>query len=132
MCIRDRVLRELKKSHLAPFAKKILDEGWVKPNKRIFNNAKISDHHAIIPTLESPEKLDDIERKVYDLVAKRFLSIFYPAAQFEVTTRITRVEGEPFKTDGKILVFPGWLEIYGREAVSYTHLDVYKRQLPNC
>ena len=49
------------------------------------------------------------------MVAKRFLSVFYPAAQFEVTTRITRVEDEPFKTEGKILVFPGWLEIYGRE-----------------
>ena len=110
-----QVLRNLQSSHLGSFAAKVLQEGWVKPNKRIFNNAKISDHHAIIPTLESPDKLDDIERKVYDLVAKRFLAIFYPAAQFEVTTRITRVEGEPFKTDGKILVFPGWLEVYGRE-----------------
>src|SRR6202453_1453282 len=110
-----QVLTNLKSSHLGPFASKILKEGWVKPSKRIFNNAKVSDHFAITPTLESPEKLDDIERKVYDMVAKRFLSVFYPAAQFEVTTRITRVEGEPFKTDGKILVFPGWLEIYGRE-----------------
>jgi DNA topoisomerase-3 len=92
-----------------------LQEGWVKPTKRVFNNAKVSDHFAITPTLESPDKLDDIERKVYDMVAKRFLSVFYPAAQFEVTTRITRVEDEPFKTEGKILVFPGWLEIYGRE-----------------
>ena len=79
----------------------------MKPTKRVFDNTKISDHHAIIPTLESPAKLDDLERKVYDLVAKRFLSIFYPSAQFEVTTRITRVEEEPFKTEGKILVFPG-------------------------
>jgi DNA topoisomerase-3 len=110
-----QVLKNLKSSHLGTFASKILDEGWVKPNKRIFNNAKISDHHAIIPTLESPEKLDDIERKVYDLVAKRFLSIFYPAAQFEVTTRITRVEGEPFKTEGKILRDAGWLAVYGRD-----------------
>jgi DNA topoisomerase-3 len=110
-----QVLKNLKSSHLGPFATKILNEGWVKPSKRIFNNAKVSDHFAITPTLESPEKLDDIERKVYDMVAKRFLSVFYPAAQFEVTTRITRVESEPFKTEGKILVFPGWLEIYGRE-----------------
>src|ERR1700677_1421797 len=110
-----QVLTNLKSSHLGPFASKILKEGWVKPSKRIFNNAKVSDHFAITPTLESPEKLDDIERKVYDMVAKRFLSVFYPAAQFEVTTRITRVENEPFRTDGKILVFPGWLEIYGRE-----------------
>ena len=110
-----KTLKNLGSSHLGAFSSKILKEGWVKPSKRIFNNAKISDHHAIIPTLESPEKLDDIERKVYDLVAKRFLSVFYPAAQFEVTTRITRVEGEPFKTEGKILRDPGWLEIYGRE-----------------
>ena len=110
-----QILRNLQSSHLGAFSSKILKEGWVKPSKRIFNNAKISDHFAITPTLESPDKLDDIEQKVYDMVAKRFLSVFYPAAQFEVTTRITRVESEPFKTDGKILVFPGWLEIYGRE-----------------
>jgi DNA topoisomerase-3 len=110
-----KTLKNLGGGPLGPFAGKILKEGWVKPSKRIFNNAKISDHHAIIPTLESADKLDEFERKVYDLVAKRFLSVFYPAAQFEVTTRITRVEGEPFKTEGKILRDPGWLEIYGRE-----------------
>ena len=110
-----QTLKKLQGTHLGTFAAKILQEGWVKPNKRIFNNTKISDHHAIIPTLESPEKLDDIERKVYDMVAKRFLSVFYPAAQFEIATRITRVEGEPFKTEGKILREPGWLAIYGRE-----------------
>jgi DNA topoisomerase-3 len=110
-----QVLTNLKSSHLGAFASKILKEGWVKPSKRIFNNAKISDHFAITPTLESPDKLDDLERKVYDMVAKRFLSVFYPAAEFEVTTRITRVEGEPFRTEGKILVASGWLEIYGRE-----------------
>ena len=110
-----QVLRNLQSSHLGTFASKILQEGWVKPTKRVFNNAKVSDHFAITPTLESPDKLDDIERKVYDMVAKRFLSVFYPAAQFEITTRITRVENEPFKTEGKILLFAGWLEIYGRE-----------------
>ena len=100
-----QVLRNLQGSHLGAVAGKVLKEGWVKPNKRIFNNTKISDHHAIIPTVESPEKLDELERKVYDLVAKRFIAIFYPTAHFEVTTRITRVEGEPFKTEGKILVY---------------------------
>jgi DNA topoisomerase-3 len=110
-----QVLRNLQGSHLGAVAGKVLSEGWVKPNKRIFNNAKISDHHAIIPTVESPAKLDELERKVYDLVAKRFIAIFYPTAHFEVTTRITRVEGEAFKTEGKILVVPGWLEVYGRE-----------------
>lgn len=110
-----QILRSLHGTHLGPHADKILQEGWVKPSKRIFNNAKISDHFAIIPTLESPEKLEDLELKVYDMVAKRFLAVFYPAAQFEVTTRITRVEEEPFKTEGKILREPGWMAVYGRE-----------------
>ena len=108
-----KTLRAMNGTALGPHAAKILSEGWLKPTKRVFNNAKISDHHAIIPTLESTEKLSDIERKVYDLVAKRFLAVFYPAAQFEVTTRITRVEDEPFKTEGKILRDPGWMAVYG-------------------
>ncbi len=98
------------------FAGTILDQGWVRPNKRVFNNAKISDHFAIIPTAEKPKALRDDEAKIYDMVTKRFLAVFYPAAEFLVTTRITRVEGEPFKTEGKVLQKPGWLEIYGREA----------------
>ncbi|HUB65888.1 MAG TPA: DNA topoisomerase III [Candidatus Methylacidiphilales bacterium] len=109
------ILRKMQGGQLGTFAGKILTEGWVKPSKRIFNNAKVSDHFAITPTLESPEKLDDIERKVYEMVAKRFLAVFYPAAQFEVTTRITRVENEAFKTEGKILTFAGWMEVYGHE-----------------
>jgi DNA topoisomerase-3 len=110
-----KTLRKMEDGPLGTHAAKILSEGWLKPTKRVFNNAKISDHHAIIPTLEPIDKLDDFERKVYEMVARRFLAVFYPAAQFEVTTRITRVEGEPFKTEGKILRDPGWLAIYGRE-----------------
>jgi DNA topoisomerase-3 len=101
---------------LATHAQKALKEGWVHPNKRIFNDAKVSDHHAIVPTGVSPKNLDDFELKIYDMVARRFIAVFYPAAQFEVTTRITRVEGEAFKTDGKILTFPGWLAVYGKQA----------------
>jgi DNA topoisomerase III len=97
------------------FADKILAEGWVRPNKRIFNNAKISDHFAIIPTPAPPKNLRDDEAKLYDLIAKRFLANFYPAAEFLVTTRITRVEGEPFKSEGKVMVNPGWLAVYGKE-----------------
>jgi DNA topoisomerase-3 len=110
-----KTLRKMEDGPLGTHAAKILSEGWLKPTKRVFNNAKISDHHAIIPTLEPIDKLDDFERKVYEMVARRFLAVFYPGAQFEVTTRITRVEGEPFKTEGKILRDPGWLAIYGRE-----------------
>ncbi|MFS8086914.1 MAG: DNA topoisomerase III, partial [Acidobacteriota bacterium] len=96
-------------------AKKILDEKWVKPNRRIFDNSKISDHFAIIPTLQAPKTLNEIEQKLYDLVVKRFLAVFYPAAEFLNTTRVTRVENEPFKSEGKVLVNAGWLAVYGKE-----------------
>jgi DNA topoisomerase-3 len=101
---------------LASHAKKAMRSDWVKPTKRVFNNAKVSDHHAIIPTGASPAHLDEFERKIFEMVARRTIAVFYPAAQFEVTTRITRVEGEPFKTEGKVIVDPGWQAVYGREA----------------
>ena len=88
----------------------------MKPNRRIFDNSKISDHFAIIPTLVRPKHLSEIEAKLYDLVVKRFLAVFYPAAEYLVTTRITRVEAEPFKSEGRVLVNPGWLAVYGKEA----------------
>ena len=100
----------------APFAGEIMKQGWVKPNKRIFNNAKISDHFAIIPTGTVPKSLSEAEQKIYDLVTRRFLAVFYPAAEYRITTRITRVENEAFKTEGKVLVNPGWLAVYGKEA----------------
>jgi DNA topoisomerase-3 len=100
------------------FASQILKSGWVHPNKRIFNNAKVSDHFAIIPTQLAPKHLSEPEQKLYDLVTKRFLAIFYPAAEFLETTRITRVEGEPFKSAGKVLVQPGWLTVYGKQSDS--------------
>ncbi|MDO8931026.1 MAG: DNA topoisomerase III [Rhodocyclaceae bacterium] len=97
-------------------ARNILKNGWVHPNKRIFNNAKISDHFAIIPTGATPKNLSEAEQKIYDLVTKRFLAIFYPAAEYNVTTRITRVEKEAFKTEGKVLITAGWLAVYGKAA----------------
>lgn len=109
-------LRMLQGTDYAPFATTILENDWVKPNKRIFNDAKISDHFAIIPTTQAPRTLNDIEQKLYDMVAKRFLAIFHPPAEFLETTRITRVEGEPFKTTGKVLVKAGWLAVHGKDA----------------
>ena len=110
-------LEMLKESdNYLPFAKQVLDKGWVRPNKRIFDNSKISDHFAIIPTLQAPKNLSEPEQKLYDLVVKRFLAVFFPAAEFLVTTRITEVAGHHFKTEGKVLVQPGWLQIYGRDA----------------
>jgi DNA topoisomerase-3 len=100
----------------ATFAGAIIKNGWVHPNKRIFNNAKVSDHFAIIPTGAAPKNLSEPEQKIYDLVTKRFLGIFYPAAEYNITTRITRIEKEAFKTEGKVLVTPGWLAVYGKES----------------
>ena len=98
-------------------AARILQERWVRGgNRRVFDNAKVSDHFAIIPTTESPKHLSDVEQRIYEMVTRRFLAVFFPAAEFLETVRITRVEGEPFKTVGKVLVKPGWLEVYGREA----------------
>jgi DNA topoisomerase III len=102
----------------AGFARQVIKQKWVKPNKRIFDNAKISDHFAIIPTLVQPKHLNELEAKLYDFVVKRFLAAFFPPAEFMVTTRITRVVGEPFKSEGKVLVNAGWLAVYGKEAQS--------------
>ncbi|HEX4120863.1 MAG TPA: DNA topoisomerase III [Verrucomicrobiae bacterium] len=109
-------LEMLGQTSYAPFADEILKQQWVRPNKRIFNNAKISDHFAIIPTSLAPKNLSEPEQKLYDLVTKRFLAIFYPAAEFLVSTRITRVEQEAFKTEGKVMLQAGWMSVYGREA----------------
>ena len=113
-----KVMSNFDDPSLATHAQKALHNEWVKPTKRVFNNAKVSDHHAIIPTGTSPVHLDEFERKIFDMVARRTIAVFYPPAQFEVTTRITHVEGDPFRTDGKIIVDPGWLAIYGKEAAA--------------
>ncbi len=105
---------------LSAHARKALNDGYVKPNKRIFDNAKVSDHFAIIPTLLAPKSLTEIEAKLYDMVVKRFIAVFYPPAEFMVTTRISSVQAAgkalSFQTNGKVMVKPGWLAVYGREA----------------
>ena len=112
-----QTLESLGQARYSSLASDVLKNDWVHGgNKKVFNNAKISDHFAIIPTLKpAPATLKEQEQKIYDLVAKRFIAVFYPSAEFLVTTRITRVEGEPFKTEGKVLVKPGWLTVYGRD-----------------
>jgi DNA topoisomerase-3 len=107
------VLKENNNYH--QFAKQILDKGWVKPNKRIFDNTKISDHFAIIPTGVAPKNLSEPEQKLYDLVTRRFMAVFFPAAEFLVTTRFTEVTGHQFKTEGKVMTNPGWLAVYGKD-----------------
>ncbi|RYF22442.1 MAG: DNA topoisomerase III, partial [Comamonadaceae bacterium] len=104
--------------HLAPFAQQALDGNYVRPTKRIFDNSKVSDHFAIIPTLQAPSGLSEAEHKLYDLVVRRFMAVFFPSAEYTVTTRISQVVGYNFKTEGKVLVRPGWLAIYGKEAAN--------------
>ncbi|MBX3604356.1 MAG: DNA topoisomerase III [Piscinibacter sp.] len=104
---------------LSAHARKALKEDYVKPSKRVFDNAKVSDHFAIIPTLQAPRSLTEVELKLYDMVVKRFLAVFYPSAEYLVTTRISMVKKDgrefSFQTNGKVLVKPGWLAVYGRE-----------------
>ena len=114
--------------HLAPHAQTAIDKGYITPSRRIFDNSKVSDHFAIIPTLQAPGQLSDAEQKLYDLVVRRFMAVFYPSAEFMVTTRVSVVSvPEPgsgdrishhFRSDGKVLVRPGWLAIYGKEAAA--------------
>jgi DNA topoisomerase-3 len=101
---------------LSKHAATVIQQSWVKPNKRIFDNKKVSDHFAIIPTPQVPRDLSEAEGKMYDLIVKRFLAVFFPAAEYRVTTRMTDVAGYRFRTDGKVLVKPGWLAVYGKDA----------------
>ena len=103
---------------VAKYAKAVLsgsDEKGPRLHKshRVFDSKKVSDHFAIIPTGKFA-KLSEAEQKLYDMIVKRFIAVFYPSAEFEQTTRLTRIEQDCFKTEGRILVKPGWLEVYGR------------------
>ncbi|MFN4029230.1 MAG: DNA topoisomerase III [Acidovorax temperans] len=102
--------------HLAPHALTALNNNYIRPTKRIFDNSKVSDHFAIIPTTQAPSGLSEAEQKLYDLVVRRFMAVFFPSAEYTVTTRISTVAPHSFKTEGKVLVKPGWLAIYGKEA----------------
>jgi DNA topoisomerase-3 len=98
-------------------SKWLIANNRITPTKRVFNTKKVSDHFAIIPTGKAPPaKLEEAAAKLYHHVLRRFLAIFYPHAEFEVTRRITRYQQDAFRTDGRILVVPGYLEVYGRKA----------------
>ncbi|MGE9297101.1 MAG: DNA topoisomerase 3 [Puniceicoccales bacterium] len=108
------VLRNLDEPY-AMHAEKVLENKWIKTgNKRIFNDKQVSDHFAIIPTDAKPKKLSELEQKVFDLIARRTIAIFYPPAEFDVTTRISKVGEHSFKTEGKVLAVGGWMDVYGK------------------
>ena len=104
---------------VAQWAAKSLKNNQIQFNQRVFNNAKVSDHFAIIPTGRSV-KLKAQEAKIYDMIVKRFIAVFFPPAEFETTRRVTAIDhGESqdhFLTQGKTLITAGWLSVYGRVA----------------
>lgn len=104
---------------VAKWAGESLEKDYIQFQKRVFNNAKVSDHFAIIPTGRIV-KLKDDEQKLYDMVLKRFIATFFPQAEFELTNRLTTIDHgdveDTFRTHGKTLIVPGWLAVYGRVA----------------
>ena len=107
-----KIVKIQKEWQLGTHAKTALDQGYIKKEKRIFDNKKISDHHAIIPTNKLPESLSEPELKLYTMVAQRFLAVFFPPARYLNTKRISIVEKETFLTEGKIQTDPGWKIVY--------------------
>ncbi|KWN82987.1 hypothetical protein WT92_16105 [Burkholderia stagnalis] len=101
---------------LAEHAAKAIESGHVWQDKRIFNDAKISDHFAIIPTGARPGSLSDAETKVFKLVVQRFIATFFPPAKFNKTTRTTLVGRHVFESVGRVLVDAGWMAVTGRDA----------------
>jgi DNA topoisomerase III len=96
-------------------SRKALDSGWIRQNKRIFDNTKISDHFAIIPTGVVPQGLSEAEQCIYDMVARRFVAAFYPAAEYLQTIRETVVAGEMFRSSGRVMQAEGWRAVYGKQ-----------------
>lgn len=105
----------LRDGEFGKFAGEALDQSYVRPDKRVFDDRKVSDHFAIIPTQVLPTGLSEPERKIYNLVTQRFIAVFFPVARYLQTTRISVVEGESFRTEGKVLESAGWKAIYGTE-----------------
>lgn len=106
---------------IAHYATQALAKRYIKADdKRIFNNARISDHFAIIPTGEAPRNLKEQEHRIYELVTRSFIAVFYPPARFENTTRHTVVQTEDFETRGRVLIDSGWMQVMGRKESSET------------
>ena len=114
------MLADSEMKHLAPHALTALNNNYVRKLPRVFDNKKVSDHFALIPTLEAPKGLSEAEQKLYDLVVRRFMAVFFPSAEYLVTTRISTVSANgqrhAFRTEGKVLQNAGWMAIYGKDA----------------
>ena len=101
----------------APYAELVRKLGGkpLKKTKKIFDNSKVTDHHAIIPTGVIPNGLSDLEYKVYDLIARRFIAAFYPDCKYSTTTVLGDIDGIEFKATGKEILDAGWREVYFEE-----------------
>lgn len=94
------------------FGQEVLNEGWAKAGHPVFNDAKISDHFAIIPTGNVPANLSEHEEAIYNLVVRRFIAAFYPAAEFDKTTRDAWIGSDMFRASGLVQVSAGWMKVY--------------------
>jgi len=90
----------------------------IPKTKKVFDNSKVTDHHAIIPTGVQPQNVTADERKIYDLVTRRFIAAFYPDCRFSTTTVMGEVEDVPFKVTGKQILEPGWRVVFDKESVA--------------
>lgn len=99
-------------------------------SKKVFDNSKVTDHHAIIPTGVHPQGLSDMEQKVFDLIARRFIAVFYPDCKFSTTTVLGEVEKVEFKVTGKQILDPGWRVIFGKDQQEETKDGDEERVLP--
>ena len=95
----------------------------LKKSKKVFDTSKVTDHHAIIPTGVPAQGLTDMERHVYDLIARRFISVFYPDCKFATTTVMGDVDGIEFKATGKLILDPGWRAVYAKDVADRQTAD---------
>ena len=99
-------------------------------SKKVFDNSKVTDHHAIIPTGVQPQGLTDMEKRVFDLIARRFIAVFYPNCKFSTTTVLGEVDKVEFKATGKQILEPGWRVIFAKEQQEETKENEEERVLP--
>lgn len=124
------VVRAQQDWQYGPYAGTILEKKYIRANPRVFNSAKVTDHHAIIPTNRIPAGLSEAEAKIYRMVVQRFLAVFFPPARYLQARRVTVVAEESFVTEGKILLDPGWKALY-LEGASEKGDDILKPLPPD-
>jgi DNA topoisomerase-3 len=107
------ILRQM--TPYAPITAPLLN-GKIPKSKKIFDNAKVTDHHAIIPTGQSPSALQGNERLMYHLIAQRFIAAFYPDCEFLATTVMGTAADVEFKASGKVITMPGWRTVFGKDS----------------